>query len=364
MFPSNFPYIFLIVSSLLMEMISAKWKFRSNYTVKMFFLLLFLVLAFRSVNIGIDLEGYRNKFEMLSQTTWKDVGLIVREVGYGYFNKICQLFTANFQCFLAVVAAVVLIPICCLYKADIQNNYLKIILFMNMATFQMMFSGLRQTIAIGLGVVAYFFVKKKQWWWFLLIVFVAYQIHHSAIILLLLYPIVHAKITYKWLVVIVPLFVLLFIFKSQIAALALLAMRGSEELSIYYERYSDFGDTGAYGSLILFALFTCLAYIVVDEKRMSKDAMGLRNIMLLASFMQMVALINPVLMRINYYFIIFLPVALAESLQYVKPYLKNEVAIIKIVICVYMTIHYINVAYTGVDILQLYPYEPFWDDEI
>ena len=360
MFPSNFPYVFLIVISLLTEVVSAGRRFRANYTVRVFFFFLFVVLALRSVHVGVDLEGYKSKFEILSSTPWKDVGMVVREVGYGYFNKICQLFTNDFQWFLAIVAAIILIPIYNLYKTDIKNNYLKIILFMNMATFQMMFSGLRQSIAIGLGVVAYFFVREKRIWWFIVVVIIAYQIHHSAILLLLLYPIYHVRITYKWLVGIVPLFVILFVFKSQIASFALMAMSGSEELSIYYERYSDFGDTGAYGSLVLFALFTLVSYVVTDEKQMSKEAMGLRNIMLLTVFLQMVALINPVLMRINYYFIIFLPFAFAMSLRYVKPHLQEPMAIIKIVICIYMTVHYLNVAYTGVDTLQLYPYEPFW----
>ena len=325
-----------------------------------FFSILFIILAFRSITVGVDLVRYKVHFNTYIFTAFNKIIDIDHEVGYGYLNKIVGIITDDFQIFLAIVALIVIIPIYLLYRKEKNHKFLILIIFLNMATFPMIFSGLRQAIAISIGVLAYLFIIQKKYIAFFLMIALAFTFHRSAFLLLLLYPLFFIKLKAKYLWYLIPLFILFYAFKVQIAQMSLGLMAGSEELAIYSERYNEFEDTGAYGSLVLFILFTLFSYFMTDEDKMSDSAMFLRNILVLSCFIQMVALINPVIMRMNYYFIIFIPIAFVQSFKYVKSKYKNFVPIISVILCCFLTYYYINKMFYGSDILEIYPYKAFW----
>ncbi len=53
------------------------------------------------------------------------------------------------------------------------------------------------------------------------------------------------------------------------------------------ERYSATAEsTGAFGSLILFSLFTVLCFVIVDESRADDETLMLRNILVFATIFQ------------------------------------------------------------------------------
>lgn len=354
------PYIGLLIITLILS-IATDGKGKRNITLAEYFVCLFLILSLRSTNIGCDLAAYEPKFEALIDCNWGSVDIYVREAGYGYLNKLIGLFTDDFQYFLAVNALIVTVPLYFLYREPNKDNYLKIAIFMNMAVFPMFFSGLRQSIAIALGILAFFLILRKKLIYFCLTVLAAYYFHHSSVILLLLLPIRYINISKKALLLIIPVFIIFFVFKTQIAALVVSFLASRDDLSIYSERYGDFGDTGAYGTLFLFIIFTTLSYLFFDEKKGDERAVFLRNILVLATFFQMVALINPVLMRINYYFIVFVPIALPICLEHCKIKDGQIVTLIKLGLSVILTVYYINRAFFGIDTLQIYPYEFFWE---
>lgn len=354
------PYVLLLVVTFVLSILSNYYKWKNNVTICVYFVLLFLMFSLRSTDIGIDLINYEAKFYDLIEDNWSNVSDYVMEIGYGYFNKAVGYFTSDFQWFLVANAAIVVLPIYWLYSQPNEDNYLKIIILMNMGIFPMFFSGLRQSIAIALGICAFYALLRRKRLYFIAIVFVAYFFHHSSIILLLLWPLSLVEIKKKHLLLFVPIFIIFFVFKAQIAMIVMTALASSDDLAIYYERYGEMQDTGAYGTLLLFVIFTLLTYVFSDEKRMEHKAFFLRNILVLATFLQMVALINPVLMRINYYFIAFVPAALPMCLE---SYNNDEKAIkiIKVSLSIVLTLYYINRAFFGQDILNIYPYKYFWE---
>jgi hypothetical protein len=353
------PYIILLIIPLLFGM--SKSQSKKNIALMVYFIALFLILSLRSVNVGTDLANYGPKFKVLVNAEWSDIPYLLREIGYGYLNKAVGYVTHDFQIFLVIVAAITVIPLYFLYRSPDKWNYLKVVIFMNMAIFPMMFSGLRQTIAISLGVCAYLALLHKKIWIYALLVVCAFYVHHSAIMLIMLYPLSLFNIKPKYLLLLIPLFIVLFIFRTQVAEFMLVAMSSSDDLAIYGERYGDFSDTGAYGSLVLFMIFTIISYLCTDEHQLTKHAIFLRNILVVASFMQMVALINPVTMRINYYFIAFVPIAVPICLSYCKTKYKAVVNVLCICLAVILTGFYINRAFWGQDVANVYPYEAFWE---
>ena len=101
------------------------------------------------------------------------------DVLYTSLNWSVSRFTDDFQVFLAVVALITIIPIAWIYSEDRDHSFLKIVLFINMSTFIMMFSGLRQAIAISIGVIAYRCVKKKKLLLFIVFVIIAMYIYYK-----------------------------------------------------------------------------------------------------------------------------------------------------------------------------------------
>jgi hypothetical protein len=59
--------------------------------------------------------------------------------------------------------------------------------------------------------------------------------------------------------------------------------------------------------LILFLIFTVFAYLVPDESKLDPDTIGMRNFLLLAVAIQMFAPLHSLAMRMNYYYIVFIP---------------------------------------------------------
>ena len=81
----------------------------------------------------------------------------------------------------------------------------------------------------------------------------------------------------------------------------------------YAYKYSYLtGSSGQIGLMILFLLLTIYTYVILDENKAGKEEIGLRNTLLLATFIHLFTPLNPTISRINYYFILFIPVAISR----------------------------------------------------
>jgi hypothetical protein len=98
-----------------------------------------------------------------------------------------------------------------------------------------------------------------------------------------------------------------------------------------------------------------------DEKKIDQDTRAMRNILLLAVCIQMFAPIHNLAMRMNYYFLIFIPVLISRI-----PKLSNkrfsQIAVISVfVMCLFFTGYFIYDVCYGEDVLEIYPYIAFWE---
>ncbi len=375
------PYVLLMFVPLLFSFIS----FRSSFTeyngkwsvslgkkreilehsclIPVFFMILIVIMALRDISVGNDLRNYRSYFDFYSSVTPQYI--IERErvdALYWLLTWLIAQITDSYQVFLTIVALMILLPMAIIYAQDRRHGFLKIVLFMNMSTFVMLFSGLRQAIAMTLGLIAFECAKKKHFWRFLLVALIGMGFHHTAFMILAIYPLYHVTFKRKHLWLVIPSIILVFIFNKPIFGWATELM--NYFLSDKYSAMAKIEETGAYTMLILFIIFAVFAYIIPDEKQMDRETLGLRNILVAAVLLQCFAPIHMLAMRMNYYFIIFIPILIPKLLTVVKPNLKDVAGIAKAVMIGFFVMYYLTTAYrgcqTGHSALGTYPYVPFW----
>ncbi len=333
----------------------------NSFMLPAFFFLFFLLLALRDESIGRDLENYHFYFDYYSSASLEEVFEEGRDVLYWLLNWVVGQFTKNYQIFLAIVAAITLLPIAKLYCEDREYGFLKIILFVNMSTFIMLFSGLRQSIAMSIGLIAYEFVRKKKLLWFLFTVIIAWGFHHTAFMLFLLYPLYHVTLRKKHLWFVIPLIVAVFAFNKQI-----FSFMTSVLSSLFGEKYDMVVEsTGAITMLVLFILLSVLSYILPDDRKIDRETIGLRNYLLLIVLLQCFAPVHSLAMRMNYYFILFVPILIPKILKNTKYHFGDVAWLAKVVMNWFFLIYYLYTTYvscqTGISTLDTYPYRFFWE---
>ena len=331
-----------------------KERKKRNLALAFFFLFLTMLLMFRHESVGIDTKNYIIYFRVFSNSSWKSLIGGSWEIGFAYFNKIILLFSKNVQVFFAVTAIVITCMIYPTYKRLCIDSTLTILLYVNMSTFVMMFSGIRQMLAIAIGFIAYEFTRKKRLIPYALMVALAMMFHTSAFMLILMYPVYHLKLTKKSLIAVVPILCLIFVFNEPIFTF----------LAEYLEKYTRFeaelSSTGAYTVLILFAMFVVFSFVIPDEKIMDTETLGLRNFMVLTLALQMFAPLHTLAMRMNYYYIIFIPLLIPKIIQYRKKDMHQIALLARPIMVAFFLGYFFYSAYTSSNNLNVFPYRFFW----
>ncbi len=352
-------YILLLVPLLLQHVVigqhNTDYEKKNRTALFAFFAILTILVMFRHESVGNDTRNYINMFKQYLRLDWNIIRQAIVESGYGYFNKIISVVSDEPQFFLVVTAVIVSAMIYPTYKRLCVDSSLTIVLYVTMSTFVMMFSGIRQMIAIGIGFIAYEFARKKKLISFIIAVMVAIMFHTSAFMLVFMYPLFHAKITKKWLYVVIPTFTVVFIFNKPIFNF----------LTAIIARFTKYeggmSSTGAYMMLILFAAFAIFAYIIPDESKLGKEIIGLRNFLLLAIVVQMFAPLHTLAMRLSYYYIIFIPLLLPKVIE-CRRVRWNQVAIAgRHIMVVFFLVYFFFNAYSSSSNLHVFPYHFFWE---
>lgn len=331
-------------------------KRRIFMSMLMFFAGFLFLVAFRHLDIGTDNDNYKIIFEGLQTSNWiKNAQILDLELGYVWLNSMVGSVTNNYQALVIVIALISIIPIAIMYIRESESSCLTVMLFLCVGVFSIYFSALRQVLAMAFVVPAYYFTKNKKPILFVLTVLVAMLFHQSAFIMLVFYPIYRTKITTKKFLFVIPIVLLAYIFNSQIFTF-LVSLMGER----YEERYGALETTGAVTMIILFALFVLYSYFIVDEDKLNSDSVGLRNILIICLILQLFAPINSVAMRMNYYFLVFVPLAIPKMANRCKDNYKQLSWLSVVIMSVFFMGYFVITMNTGADILQVFPYKAFW----
>ena len=278
--------------------------------VTLFFVSYLVLVCFRDISVGNDTSTYLYRFQIMSRYSWDSLFSYSgagNEPGFLVLNKLISM-VGGFRLLVIVVACISIIPIIYLYRNEAEGALFCLSFYLISLLFGLFFSGMRQGIAIGLAIPAYYLSKKRKLLYFICVVALAFSFHRTGALIGLIYPIYHAKITRKWLWVVIPGMIAIYYFRDRIFSLLFVFM-GEDGYSVY----NILTGTSNQGALmVLFILLAIYSYIILDEAQAGEEEIGLRNILMLATFIHLFTPLNPVFGRINFYFILFIPVAISR----------------------------------------------------
>ncbi len=328
---------------------------QKNYTTAIFFFLYFLLLALRRADIGVDTSSYVQSFSRFVNLSFADAILTTRwEVGFVFITKCLTFFFSSPQLYLAVMAALCTYPVAYMLYHETEDDASSLVLFLIFPNFIMLFSGVRQSLAMAFAPLVYYAVRERRLWRALLLAAAASTIHTSALILFVMYPLYHMKLRPKHLFWLIPGYIFTFLNSTRLYFL-IKPLFGES----YAANYGELTQTGATTMIILFSLFIAYAFIAPNEELMDPDTLGLRNILVLVLFIQMFSTISPLTMRMNYYFLPFIPLLIPKITHRITRVDIHYVQLIKIGMFAFFLLYQFLKIHTT-DSLGIYPYAFFW----
>lgn len=355
------PYYLLIAVPVLLRAISKKYRFTAGNkllyetqtsSIDAFMFIFLLLLALRGVQCGIDTRQYMRLFnEYSGHSISQLMGSYRHEFGYKLLNWLVAALSGGYQMLLAVTAAICVLPLWHFYRRESDNQLLTMALFLTVAPFVMYFSGIRQAMAMSMGVFVWYSVKKKNLILYAATGLLAMQFHRSAFMLFLLYPLYHMNITKKKLLFIIPGIIAVFVFRTAIFQFL---------FTLLWEEYSITSATGATTVLMLLVIFGVYCYVIPDSRKLDKDTLALRNILIFSIVIQVFAMLHPLSMRMNYYFLIFIPVLIPRIANRSKEKYKQIAKLSEVVMTVYFIYYFLMNGIRDNDGLNIFPYIPFW----
>lgn len=333
-----------------------------NIALPAFLFLFSAMLILRDKSLGRDLTNYNYIFNIWGNATLSSVFSQYSECLFKFYCWfIYNYISSNYQVFISLTALITVVPIAFVYNQDKTHGYVKASIFVNMSTFIMLFSGIRQGLAISVGALAYYFVSKSKFFRYAICVIIASLLHHTGFMTLFFLPLCKIKSKKKDLIWIIASFSVVFVFRKNIFNV-LVNILGSSD-----ERYSATAEsTGAFGSLILFSLFTVLCFVIVDESRADDETLMLRNILVFATIFQTFASVNTLAMRMNYYFIILIPITIGKCLNCMEREKEEIARLSETIMSIFFTALFMYSIYesyiTGISTLDTVPYITFWKE--
>lgn len=217
----------------------------------------FILIAFKAETVGTDtisyLSGYKSARDF-GMDSLSDFGYDRIEPGYTLFLSILASIHADEQ-FLSIITGSIVVY--SLYKYIWQNAFNKcmaLYLFVTMGFFQFAMSGIRQTIAICISMLAYKYIKERKLLYFLGAIALAATFHKSVVVFLPIYFFANMEITRKKIaMMVISMFVLLFAAEKLILSVA--------DVMDY-----NYGVENTDNGYIFFAIVLLITYLVTKRR--------------------------------------------------------------------------------------------------
>ena len=305
-----------------------------------------MMQGLRHQSIGVDTSGYIIGYNLSSNiNVFEGEKLFNYESGYILLNNILNKIGVSEQVFLTIISIIIIIPIATTMIRKSKMPALSILLYMAFGFLTMTFSGLRQSIAMGILFFSYMYIQDRKIVGFLICIILACTFHKSAIGFIIAYPLYNLKLRYKDYLFVIPIFLIAFLLRRQIFEYLAFLFKGESVLA---------EATGAYGLFLFMISVLILSYIFYRKE--NKDVNAYRNYILVAIFIQMLASCSYTVGRMGYYYWIFITLLVPEVLKNQKKGLDRFLYGTAIII--FLVVYYIMNLRTGY--LNIVPYLFFW----
>lgn len=272
---------------------------------------LICISGLRGINVGIDTVGYYNSFNFkMTQSFFQIFEGAEKEYGYKLFEYFVGRIFGEFQILLLLVAIFSVGTVSYLINKYSSNYLLSYILFVGLGFFTFGMSTIRQTIAIGFTLIAYEFIQKKQLKSFLITVIIASMFHITAVIFLPSYWLNKFKLNKKTSIFFIVMATVFIVFKDVIRDVLLNSFTASE--------YSSVATGG--NKFYLFLVFSLILGVIYRKSLLTENEhnKSLFFMIVAAVFIMPITQFNPAVMRLYYYYSIFLIVYIPNILNAIK----------------------------------------------
>lgn len=283
-----------------------------------------LINGLRHYVVGIDTVVYYWNFRDVSVAldygSFIDAFTVHRfEPGYTLLVSLINLFTNNFNILLVISAALMYSLLARFVYKFSKNYFLSYYLFITLRLFDFTLNGLRQAIAMSIGLLAYEYAVERKPLKFFIIVVIAISFHYSAIILFPLYLLVNFKIRDFHLLLVFIVIVITFVFRNLIgqSILSIYYGLGSEFVG-YYESTGDLGMTGAF--LFTLIIIGLIFYFPLNVKT-PQAYNGLFLIAVVTFLLHIISGYSYFFKRLNLYYFIFLTVYIPDLFRQSESFL-------------------------------------------
>lgn len=301
--------------------------------------LLVMLAGLRSIKVGNDTAMYKILFDYMGDfstfpdalQSWKLGGV---EIGYAFIEYIFS-HTATFQFFLFFTAGVSIIPVLVVIYKYSENIWLSLFFYIAFGYFAFAMNGIRQSIAIGICMIALIAAINRKIVQFLILVCIAFLFHRTAILFLPVYWFNKIIISKKTAYIYITILGSLFAFKQYLFHFL---------NSFSRQSFGSVNDAGGI-RMFLFMLFILILLWVYKDKFLdvNKTNRIFFTLYSVSVLMWPVASLNGELFRMYYYYQIFIMMVLPSLIVHVDKYAKLIFSMIFIAIsCYYLQSYIIN----------------------
>ena len=154
-------------------------------------LAMLLVQGLRDITVGVDTQAYFDIFKnIITQKEfieWNKKDFLDIEIGYVLLNVWISYINCNYQVFIFVISAIMLIIHLYFLKRNSKDFFISVLLFLCLGHFITSMVSIRQYLALGIVMWIVPELEQKQYKKFIITGIVAFMLHNSALIFLVSY---------------------------------------------------------------------------------------------------------------------------------------------------------------------------------
>ena len=300
-------YLLLIIYILFLTIIFDKNDKKNKTYLGLAFLGLFLVSALRSYKVGIDTSAYVNFYNNMKYYTFHGLLDARNEIGFGVLCKILYMINHNSQFLLVVTSFIINYSVYRFIKKYSNNYAISVFCYVFINYYFIYMNIMRQGLALAVMLFAYDALKKNKNLFFILLVIFASLFHSSALLCLILLPINKTEFNKKQRYLIIPIFILFFLFGNKI--FGLLSSVSGDFLG-RYDAYagSKFDVSNYFGTFIAF-LFHFFVYFISSFKieigENEEEITYMKKLLILGLLICVLGIRVNILNRLYSYFLIY-----------------------------------------------------------
>lgn len=280
----------------------------------LFLIMLFMIAiqTFRGLEIGLDTGAYYSKFIDYGNMNLQQIFTSNQEVGFSMLIKITTLIGGSFNFFLFIISVLSIFPVFYLTKKYSPYPFLTIMLFISLRYYAFTFSGLRQSIAMGLTLLSVHFLINKKSLKFIILTIIASFFHISAILFLPVLFIKKLKINRNIIIVFPIAIMLTYLFRNTMYDLVRVLLFSR------YEGAYQAVETGAFMWFFMFFLITVALLVHHFIVPQNENYQFFTLLLMVGSILLVFSTIGTNASRVADYYTIFSIIAIPMFLYNIK----------------------------------------------